>query len=400
MIPYHYAIREISRRRSRTISNIAGFAIGIAALVTLVMAARGWEASTAGLLKTLGADMVFIYSAPKYLTGPTKNATECYVALGLFTYPFNATIINDLSHVSGVERTVPVLIDRMMPCVYSITICGIDPSETTTNVVLPRHVIKGRYLNPTDRDVALIDRDYALKYNLTVGSKVEYMSMLTAYKKSNYTVVGIVEVGTMSLIRSTIYVNLPDAQEALKEPRQVNIALLRVNNPGKLQAMSVNLTRLWPMSTVITAAEIASVTTGVITMSEQNAWNISLALATVALLIGLKSQLSAVVERTREIGYLKAIGWSNSDVMGQIMTESLLQGLIGGLVGCAVGYACALYVLITIGGELGRALQFITVDPLLLGIALAIAVVSGVSAGIYPAWRSVRMNPAEALRVL
>jgi len=247
----------------------------------------------------------------------------------------------------------------------------------------------------------MVDRDYALKYNLTVGSKVTYMNMQTAYTvKTNYTVVGIVEVGAMSLIRSTIYVNLPDAQEATKAPGQVNIALLRVNDPGKLQAVSGNLTRLWPTSTVITASDIAAVTTGVITMSEQTAWNISLALAAVALLIGLKSQLNAVVERTREIGYLKAIGWSNSDVMGQIMTESLLQGLIGGLVGCAVGYAGALYVLLTIGGELGRALQFITVDPLLLGIALAIAVVSGVLAGIYPAWRSARMNPAEALRVL
>jgi len=109
MIPYQYAIREISRRKSRTISNIAGFAIGIAALVTLVTAARGWEASTAGLLKTLGADMVVIYSGPKYLTGPTTSANDCYVALGLFTYPFNATVFNNLSHVPGVERAVPVL---------------------------------------------------------------------------------------------------------------------------------------------------------------------------------------------------------------------------------------------------------------------------------------------------
>jgi putative ABC transport system permease protein len=400
MIPYHYAIREISRRKSRTISNIAGFAIGIAALVTLVMAARGWEASTTGLLRTLGADIVFIYPGPKYLTGPTTSANDSYVALGLFAYPFNTTIINDLSHVPGVERAVPVLINRMMPCVYSITLCGIDPSETTTNVVLPSHVVEGRYLTTTDRGVALVDRDYALKYNLTVGSKVTYYNYMTAYKKSNYTVVGIVEVGAMSLIRSTIYVNLPDAQEAVKAPGQVNIALLRVDDPGKLQAVSGNLTRLWPTSTVITASDIAAVTAGVITMSEQTAWNISLALAAVALLIGLKSQLSAVVERTREIGYLKAIGWSNSDVMGQIMTESFLQGLIGGLVGCAVGYAGALYVLLTIRGELGGALQFITVDPLLLGIALAIAVVSGVLAGIYPAWRSAKMNPAEALRGL
>ncbi|MEM2926564.1 MAG: FtsX-like permease family protein [Candidatus Bathyarchaeia archaeon] len=384
MIPYYYALREIRRRKARALSNMAGFAIGIAALITLVMAARGWEACTSGPLRTIGADMVFIYSAP---ISPSPG-TGCYLAMHLFTYPFSISIVDDLSKVPGVECVTPILLHRMR----AITFCGIDPSEKKTNAILPEDVIEGRYLTPDDRGVALVDSRYALQCDLKVGSIVTYVK--------NFTVVGIVQAKAMSIIQSTIYVNLRDAQETVDAKGKVNIALIRVQDPRKVKTISEAITRLWPGSTVITASDIASVTTGILNIGEQTAWNVSIALAAVAILFGFKSQLSALVERTREIGLLKAIGWSNRDVICQIIIESLLQGLIGGLFGCIIGYGASLYVLSGIGGEFGGASQFINVDPMLLAIGVIIAILSGIAAGIYPAWRASRLNPADALRAL
>ncbi|MBS7628282.1 ABC transporter permease, partial [Candidatus Bathyarchaeota archaeon] len=338
-------------------SNIAGFAIGIAALVTLVMAARGWEACTSGPLRTIGADMVFIYSAPISAT----PGTGCYLAMHLFTYPFSTSIVNDLAKVPGVERVTPILLHRMR----AITFCGIDPSETKTNAILPEDVIEGRYLNPDDRGVALVDSKYALQCELKVGSIVTYVK--------NFTVVGIVQAKAMSIIQSAIYVNLPDAQETVDAKEKVNIALIRVQDPRKVKTISEAIMRLWPGSTVITASDIASVTTGILNIGEQTAWNISIALAAVAILFGFKSQLSALVERTREIGLLKAVGWSKQDIMRLIIIESLIQGLIGGLLGSAIDYGASIYVPSSIGGEFGGALQFVNVDPILLAIGVSIA---------------------------
>lgn len=384
MITYSYALKEIGRRKSRTIVNIAGFTIGVAALVTLVMGARGWEALTAGPLRALGADMIFFYPAP---IAPAPGV-GCYIVMHLFSYPFDMSIGNHLVEVPGVERAVPVVLHRNL----AVTLCGIDPTETVTNVILPSDVIEGRYLAPDDKDVALVDSQYAAQHGLKVGSTVTYVK--------DFKVVGIVKAKAMSLIQATIYANLRDVQETVGGPGKINIVLIRAEDPRKISSIVETISRSWPRSTVFTASDIARVTTGVINIGEQTAWSISLILIVVTVLFGIKSQLSALVERTREIGLLKAIGWSNKDVVSQMVIESLLQGLIGGLIGCIAGYAASLYVLSTIKGEMGEALQLVNVDPLLLATGMTISVLSSLLAGIYPALKATKLTPAEALRTI
>jgi putative ABC transport system permease protein len=386
VIPYMYAMREIRRRKYRTAGNIAGFVIAVATLVTLVMAARGWEACTTAPMKVIGTDIVLIYSAP---IDPTPK-TGCFIANHLFAYPFNQTTLTEMADTPGVECVVPILMHRARAIVFT----GIDPSETETNAVLPSAIIEGRYLSPGDEYVALVDREYAQLNNLTLGSTVTYTV--------DFEVVGIVDVGTESIMKSHIFVNLPIVQEVLpgNPVGLINVALIRVSDPRTVDQTSEVLENRWSEATTLTASDLAATASGVISMGEGTAWSISIAFVVVAVLFTVKSQLGTVAERTREMGILKAIGWSNSDVVNQIVVESALQGIIGGILGCALGYGFALYVLSTIGGEVGGALSFITIDPIILAVGFAVSVVSGIVAGLYPSWRAARLAPAEALRAI
>jgi ABC-type lipoprotein release transport system permease subunit len=379
LIPHVYALKEMRRRKYRTVANVASFVIVVATLVALVTTARGWEAATAAPLKEIGTDLIMIYSAPVVPSG-----YGCYIANHLFSYPFNQTNIVEMAEVDGVERAVPVLMHRTAAVVFT----GIDPSETETNAVLPSNVVEGRYLTPEDGQVALVDREYARLNNLTIGSNVVYM-------KVEYEVVGLVNVDAVNILKSLIYVNLPVCQKALPEDSTglANVALVSVSDPRKVDEISEELVRRWPRATPIAASDLAATTSGVLTIGEETAWNISIALAVVAVLFTIRSQLAAVTERTREIGILKAIGWSKSDVVSQIFIESALQGAIGGLVGCAVGYGFAWYFLSTMGGSLA-------VDPVVLAVGFGVALISGVAAGLYPSWRAARLTPAEALRAV
>jgi putative ABC transport system permease protein len=213
--------------------------------------------------------------------------------------------------------------------------------------------------------------------------------------KGEYEVVGLVNVDAANILKSHIYVNLPVGQKGLPEDNTglVNVALIRVSDPRNVDAISEELMSRYLGATPIAASDLATTTSGVITIGEETAWNISIALAIVAMLFTIRSQLAAVSERTREIGILKAIGWSKSDVVSQIFIESALQGVIGGLVGCAVGYGFAWYFLSTMGEPL-------TVDPIVLVVGFGVALLSGIAAGLYPSWRAARLTPADALRTV
>lgn len=376
-------MKEIRRRRHRNILNIAGFVIALSTLITLVMAARGWETCTRVPLNSIGTDIIFIYTAP---IQPVSSG--CYIANHLFSYPFNQTLLTEIEDVPNVEYAVPVLMHRLRAMVFT----GIDPSETETNAVLPSAVIEGRYLTPHDGRVALVDKEYAQLKNLTLGSTVTYAA--------DFEVVGIVDISATNIMKSHIYVNLPIVQEVLPEKPigLVNIGLIRTSTPGKVEETAAALEDKWSEASTLTGSDLAETASGVIRISEETAWNISIALAVITILFTIKSQLGNVAERTKEIGILKAIGWSNSNVVKQIVTESLIQGILGGMLGCALGYVFASYVLSTIGGEIGGATSFVTIDPMILFVGFGIALVSGIVAGLFSSLRASRLVPVEAIR--
>ena len=125
-------------------------------------------------------------------------------------------------------------------------------------------------------------------------------------------------------------------------------------------------------------------------------------IASIALLVGVISivniMLVNVTERTREIGVLKAIGFTNREVLGSILLESALIGFIGGIVGLIIAAVLLEAAIILFGQQIGD-LKLVSMLPLWL-IASVLGGATGLSvlAGLYPAWRASRLNVVEALR--
>jgi putative ABC transport system permease protein len=103
----------------------------------------------------------------------------------------------------------------------------------------------------------------------------------------------------------------------------------------------------------------------------------------------------AVMERTREIGVLRAVGWNRGRVLGLILREALILGILGGVSG--VGIAFGLAGLMQSMPGIGQAIDPIwTVDIFLK--ASVVALLLSLIGGIYPAYRATRLQPTEALR--
>ncbi|AKB13311.1 putative ABC transport system permease protein [Methanosarcina thermophila] len=120
-----------------------------------------------------------------------------------------------------------------------------------------------------------------------------------------------------------------------------------------------------------------------------------LALALISLLVGsigiMNIMLVTVTERTREIGIMKSVGYSNSNILSLFLLESVMVSLFGGIVGTLIGGLGAY--------ALESALDLPPVFPLkLIEIGIAISILVGITAGLYPARKAARMNPVDALR--
>ena len=119
------------------------------------------------------------------------------------------------------------------------------------------------------------------------------------------------------------------------------------------------------------------------------------AMAVVALVVGgigiMNVMLVSVTERTREIGVRRAVGALRRDIVAQFLLEAVLMSAGGGLLGVAVGILS-----IPLAASLNRGIALLA--PSSIPLAFAIALLTGIVFGLYPAFRASRLNPIEALR--
>ena len=110
----------------------------------------------------------------------------------------------------------------------------------------------------------------------------------------------------------------------------------------------------------------------------------------------MNSMYTSVLERTKDIGIMKAIGARNSSILHIFLIESGLIGLGGGLIGVMLGTGIAFLI-----GSVSRQAGFlllIKIEPIILLLGLLFAFIVGILSGILPAYQASRLKPVDALR--
>ncbi len=124
-------------------------------------------------------------------------------------------------------------------------------------------------------------------------------------------------------------------------------------------------------------------------------------IAAIALIVAsigiMNTMLMSVMERTHEVGIMKAIGAKNWNVLSLFLLESGMVSMVGGVLGCALGAAGAYLISIGISAQFGMVLPAIVKPEVLLG-GIVVAVLVGVLSGLYPARKASKMSPVEAVR--
>ncbi len=305
------------------------------------------------------------------------------------------------------------------------TVAGVNPSNTTSGLVTKAQLTKGSWLstNPaTAKTQVLVTTAYASQKGLKVGQTL-------TINKVGYTIVGLVNP-TLTGDVSDIYFSISNLQSLSSNDGRINEVLVSVANAKDVNGVAKAIKKELPGATVLTSASLADQVTGSLSNARKLANDLGGALAVVVLLAafliaGLLT-LSSVSKRVREIGSLRAIGWSRARVVRQIMAETVGIGIIGGVLGVALGVIICLII-----GAVGPALSVTStglavgassvsgllhqttsasiartvhltapIHPLTIVLAFVGALLGGVIAGAVGGWRAARLSPASALRDL
>jgi len=368
-------LRNLWRRRTRTLLTLLGIAIGIACIVTLVALSSGVAAN-------------YIEATNRTEAHFTLQAVQEEGAALTFGTGFDDRIVEELRRMPEIKEAAGMVYTMVsVPGSPLFLIYGYEPDQAvikrfrvTQGVTLAEHQSRrgGRPL--------LLGKTAADKLHKGVGGTLQVEEMA-------FRVVGIYETG-VALQDSGAVISLEDAQQLAGMPHQVIFAGARLHDPSKLEQVKDKVARMLPHDVEVAGTQMGSMLLDMLEMMDIFAWAVSLIAAAVGGVGMMNTMLMSVFERTREIGVLRSVGWRPWRIIGMILGESLVLSLLGGLLGLGLG------ILLTWMGAHSGAMEGLTQDTVPVAVvvqAMAAAVVLGIIGGLYPAWRASRLPPVVAL---
>jgi putative ABC transport system permease protein len=209
-----------------------------------------------------------------------------------------------------------------------------------------------------------------------------------------FRVTGIYESG-LDYEEGGAVIALPDAQAVFEKPRQVTMIRIKLRDPSQAETVRAKIEERFRQDVSVSMASTFVEETANIRSTQAMLG----AIFALAILVGsvavTNTMVMAVLERTREIGTLRALGWRHWQVLWMILGESLLMCLVAAGVGVLVGLAITLGLRAVPG--IGTSFKSLY-TPQLIAQAVAVSLLLGTAGGLYPAWYASRLRPVEALR--
>jgi len=396
------AIRFLREGRMQSLFIIVAAAIGVAVIVFMSALLTGMQANL--FRRVLSSQPHIVLERPKDAARALRQAQAGQADAAILQTPLQRPDVIDQwqkvrdemrlrSDILAVAPTLsgPAFVLRGATS-QSVSVTGIDPEQYARIVPLPEKIVAGTY-RMTTTDV-LVGQTLASDLGVHLGDKLRLQA---ASGTVILDIAGIVDLGSRGANQRAVYVLLATAQNLLHLTGGVS---------------SINLTVLDPFDAETVARSVAG-QTGLEALSwiaannqfflGMNAQKFTSELIRIfvglSVAAGIASVLVvSVVQRSKEIGILRAMGGSR----GQIMRVFLLQGAIVGLLGSLLGSAMAtLLVLIwrlAARNPDGTPMFVLQISPSLYVLAALVATLTGLVAAVTPALRAARMQPVEAIR--
>ena len=386
------AYRSIKERKARSILTVLGIAVGIAAIVSLLSLGFGMQQAITGQLTEM-ADMIGVM--------PGEMRGGSYVEKGSFT----DRDVKDLRRISGIKTVAAMMWDHAeveyRKQKIPLYVLGGDTKELGDIYVGSVGLKEGRWLRENDYKGCVLGHWIAndcFDSVIHVNDKLEING-------DKFVVLGIFDKGSMTTSDIDRYVFLTHraSKEVLKTD-DISYIMVRVYDIEEAEEIAEKIEEtindnhgLNDFAYAMTVESAIEMIGSVLNIIQ----GVLVGIAAIALIVAsigiMNTMLMSVMERSHEIGVMKAIGAKNWDVLSLFLLESSIVSMVGGVVGCLLGWCVAVGISFVASMQFGLESAADVKPGVILG-GIAVAVIVGVLSGFYPARKASKLSPVEAVR--
>jgi putative ABC transport system permease protein len=388
------SVKGLRERKFRFTLNLIGILIGCLAVTGLISMTQGLNDLVGDQLDKFGPNNVMLL--PSSPMGGGLIASES----------FNWKDVERVERTPHIEIVSPLMASKVASFIQQgdkryTFVYGVE--ATYFEIMNGWEIEEGRYLTRSDNAVVLLGYEIANPKDsslagFNVGDRITLeVTVDGSEKEMTFRVVGIMEksggIGGMSSDEDqSIFLPLRTCQQLYEEGSEYQYIVARVNNVDDIPQVLADLeSEMGDDVTVMTAesmSELAGTILGAIEAVLGGVAGISLLVAGVGI---INTMTISVMERTKEIGIMKAIGSKSTDILLLFLSEAIMTGFIGGALGAGLG--------LVVGQLIGNSIDMpVSTSPMLGFGVVVFAMVTTSLAGLYPAWKASSMHPVEALR--
>lgn len=393
-----YLLKELYRHKWRTFVGISGYLIASLFLILILSLNYSQQNDSVGILRSTGTH--FIVYLPSTVSccrpGCSDPIDGSLIAEGGYTMMLNSDVIGTVRAVQGVRAAAPYLLykiyDKKLQC--DISLGGIDTTNiaTKTNVCAADNLISGTYLRGNKGEI-VVEESFAMAHKLKVGDTLQTFG-------GNLAIGGIVNSG-IKPGKADLYAPIDHVKEILKDNLQcisdgfdMNIILVEVAD-ARIQPRVMNDIKKQLSFLAVSSYNCYQPASDVMGIMEGTGTVLSVTIFLFLIIFSAKTQLTTLMERYREIGILKSLGWKDSYLSIQVVASSIIQSLTGSLIGILLGLFVA-FLLGLNGTRLLNSFEFI-IQPDKVPVLILLCLAGAIIATILPVIKIFRAEAGEMI---
>jgi putative ABC transport system permease protein len=383
---HNISINNMRRRKAKMVFLTLGLSVGIATIVTLVTLTRSMSSDIERKMDEFGANIL--------ITPRSQDLSMSYggISLGGVTFDQREISEEDLASIAtirnnrNISTVSPKVLGGVKMAGKDVLLVGVD-FEAELKMKQWWNIFGEA---PKNGNEVLLGSDAAKVLNVMPGEEV-------VIKGEKFKVAGVLDQ-TGSQDDALIFAQLKRAQKILgKDGKITLVEVAAVCSGCPIGDMVVQIAEKLPDAKVSAIRQVVESRLHALDQFRRFSYGVAAVVVFIGALIVFVTMMGSVNERTTEIGVFRAIGFRKSHIMRIILLEAVLVSLLAGLLGYASGMGAAKLTLPVMAEGKSAALVW---DATVTFGSIALALVVGVLASLYPALHASKMDPTEALRAL